>query len=230
MRPETTPRRGKRPIAPIVPATVVLGCAPGHRRAAEAAPDSRWSERSIRSDGQVRWSRICEPPNLSPAAPMVIVLHGGGQSMRRILRPTAGGTRAWVDVARRHGVLLVAPNGVDARTADTRGDDQARNDLRPAGIDRTAADDVAFITALADTVVAAFAADPRRVHVTGVLNGGMMTHRLPIEAPGRFAAAATFIAALPADVPLEAPARRPILACSSRLGCNTCWHDGTGSR
>ncbi|WP_439578563.1 prolyl oligopeptidase family serine peptidase [Elioraea sp.] len=107
-----------------------------------------------------------------------------------------------------------------------RGDDHAWNDLRPAGINRTAADDVAFSTALADAAVVEFATDPLRVYVTGVSNGGMIVDRLLIEAPGRFAAA-TFVAAVPASAPLEVPAvPKPLLIVNGTRDPLARWEGG----
>lgn len=72
----------------------------------------------------------------------------------------------------------------------------------------TDADDVGFIRALLDEAAVAFAFDPRRLYVTGASNGGMMTYRLLIELPQRFAAGAAFVANLPAE---DDRLRKPVL-------------------
>lgn len=165
-----------------------------------------WTEDSIEVGGEQRWYRIYRPKGLPPLPAAVVLLHGGGQSMRKIFRPYAGGTRAWVEVAERHSFLLIVPNGVNPETGDAKGDNQQWNDLRPATVRRKSpADDVSFIAALLDWAGAEYGIDPRRVYVTGASNGGMMAHRLLIETPERFAAAAGFVTALPADVPLARP-------------------------
>jgi polyhydroxybutyrate depolymerase len=94
------------------------------------------------------------------------------------------------------------PNGVNAKTGDPKGNDQTWNDVRPPGAARDSeADDVAFINALLDWAVGRYRIDAQRIYVTGASTGGMMTYRLLIEAPERFAAGAAFIANLPAGGP-----------------------------
>ena len=135
-------------------------------------------------------------------APAVVVLHGGTQSMRKIFERSAGGWQAWRDVADREGLLLLVPNGVNERTGDSNGDDQTWNDVRPPGSARDSeADDVTFINAMVDWAVGHYGVDPRRIYVTGASNGGMMTYRLLIDAPERFAAGAAFVANLPSNSP-----------------------------
>src|SRR5262245_49736555 len=51
-------------------------------------------------------------------------------------------------------------------------------------------DDVAFIRAVVSAVAAETPVDPRRVYVTGLSNGGAMSHRLACDAADLFAAAA----------------------------------------
>lgn len=76
-----------------------------------------------------------------------------------------------------------------------------------------------FVRALLDRIEADHATDRKRVYVSGASNGGLMTYRLLIEMPERFAAAAAFIAHLPRDTDrLHAPARAvPLLLWSGTL-------------
>ena len=159
-----------------------------------------WTESSMLVGGKERWYRIYCPKSLRPGAPTVLLLHGGTQGMHKLFSPRAGGTRAWLGLADREGFLLIVPNGTNAKTGDPRGDEQNWNDLRPSDERQTEADDVRFLLQLLDHTAARHRTDPRRVYVTGASNGGMMAFRLLIEAPERFAAAAAFIAVLPADL------------------------------
>lgn len=169
-----------------------------------------WREQSLDVGGATRWFRVYETRADMAGAPAVVVLHGGAQSMRKIFERGAGGSQAWRDVAEREGLLLLVPNGTSVTTGDTRGDQQTWNDVRPPGARRVSeADDVAFIGAMLDWAESRYRIDPQRIYVTGASNGGMMTYRLLIEAPGRFAAGAAFIAALPADSPQVKPPPRP---------------------
>ena len=53
-------------------------------------------------------------------------------------------------------------------------------------------DDVGFISALIEELVADYQVDPSRVSVTGFSNGAMMTFRLACELSGKIAAAAPY--------------------------------------
>jgi polyhydroxybutyrate depolymerase len=69
--------------------------------------------------------------------------------------------------------------------------------------------DVAFIRALIDKLIKEYAIDPKRVFVTGMSNGGMMTHRLGIELADKLAAIAPVVATVFGD---EKPAAYPVSA------------------
>jgi polyhydroxybutyrate depolymerase len=59
--------------------------------------------------------------------------------------------------------------------------------------------DGAFISTLIDKLIKDYPVDPKRIYVTGISNGGMMTHRLGIELSNRFAAIAPVVATLFGD-------------------------------
>lgn len=155
-----------------------------------------WSEHTLDFDNLKRGYRVYVPAEMTANAATVLLLHGGGQSMRRMFRENAGGTKAWPTLAEQEGFLLVVPNGVAIRGGEPDGDRQNWNDYRTHGSD---ANDVGFLNALLDHTAKAYQTDPQRTYVTGASNGGMMTYRLLIETPQRFAAAVAFIAALPDD-------------------------------
>jgi polyhydroxybutyrate depolymerase len=157
-----------------------------------AAHAGQWQDQSLQSDGATRVYRVYVPNSAKPNAPSVVVLHGGGQSMRKIFAPTGGANLAWLAVADREGVVLIVPNGTNRDNGDPLGEQQNWNDLRNDTA-RVAVDDVAFIKRVLQAEVPRLKLDPKRVHVTGASNGGMMSMRLLIEAPELFAAAATFI-------------------------------------
>ncbi len=143
-------------------------------------------------------------------APVVIVLHGGTQSMREIFEGKAGGSRAWLNLAREHDFLLVAPNGYNPKRKNGKGNRQMWNDYRlPGSRLNSEMDDVAFIRKLVRRITRQYGVDDHRIYVTGASNGGMMTYRLLIESPGLFAAAAAFITSLPVDHPDLRPPSKP---------------------
>jgi len=116
-----------------------------------------------------------------PAArpPLVLVLHGGGKGDGRAPASYLGFTA----LAYRHGFIVVYPNGIDARWNDGRG-------FTHRGESDTRIDDVGFISELIDHLVRTYDADARRVYVTGMSDGGMMTLRLGCELSPKLAAIA----------------------------------------
>lgn len=163
-------------------------------------PDSVKSYQ-LQSGGLTRHFMVHQPKNLGAKAPVVILLHGGGGSMRRnFIFPT---TAQWLTLADQHGFLLISPNGVSPKTGDTDGNQQTWNGLRP-GKDRrrSSADDVSFIESVIDWAAQNHNIDRDRVYVTGASNGGELVFRLLIERPTLFAAGVANIASLPAiEVP-----------------------------
>lgn len=150
-----------------------------------------------------RWYRVYVPAGLPKGADLVLSLHGGTGDMHTIDK---GASHGWVRLADSQRFLLLVPNGTNATTGDARGNRQNWNDLRSKpGESQASADDVGFVRALLDHVEAEFATRHDHVYVTGESNGGMMTYRLVIEMPGRFAAAAAFIS----NIPVESATLRP---------------------
>jgi polyhydroxybutyrate depolymerase len=155
-------------------------------------------ERTLQVAGERRWFLVMAPADRSRPAPVIVLLHGGTQSMRRLFRRQSRASRVWLEIARSNNALLLVPNGTSIATGNPAGNNQSWNDLR-LGTRTAKGDDVAFISALVAWGHGAYRTDRSRVYVTGASNGGMMTYRLLIERPELFAAGAAFIAALPAE-------------------------------
>ncbi|MBL8228502.1 MAG: hypothetical protein JNL98_08495 [Bryobacterales bacterium] len=199
-----------------LPVCQALILAMGVTGAAHGQPDQSQPgmvEKSIQVGGVERWFRVFEGEMPRRPAPVVILMHGGGQGMRPVLSRSAGGTRAWLDLAKKGDFLLVVPNGTDSTTLDTKGDHQRWNDVRP-GV--TSANDVGFMTQLIDWLARNEGIDRKRVFLTGAADGGLMVYRLLMEASDRFAAAAVFSGKLPERSPnLKEPTRPvPLLIAS----------------
>jgi polyhydroxybutyrate depolymerase len=122
-------------------------------------------------------------PNKIPA-PLVLVLHGNTQQGDDMRTRTS-----WPDVAKREGLVAVFPDGLNRAWADLRSDTGRAGRSPPKGTD-----DAAFLTALIVKLVRDGVADPKRVYVTGVSNGGHMTMTLVCTHAELFAAAASVIA------------------------------------
>jgi polyhydroxybutyrate depolymerase len=182
----------------LVMVLFLVGCDRGvDSRVQEGLPEG-WQELALEADGLTRWYRIFIPDPLPDNPALVLYLHGGTLSMRSLFSPLVDGTQTWMSIAEQEGVVLLVPNGVNAETGDTYGNDQNWNDLRPDGAaGQSPIDDVGFLSALLDKISTEVPIDENRIFVTGASNGGFMTYRLLIEAPERFAAGAAFIANLP---------------------------------
>jgi polyhydroxybutyrate depolymerase len=116
-------------------------------------------------------------------APLVIVLHGNTQTGADMVSRTS-----WPAVAKREHFTAVFPDGLNRAWADLRSTEMHAGRTPPAGTD-----DVAFIAKLVETYVANGTADPKRVYVTGLSNGGAMTMTLACRRADLFAAAASVI-------------------------------------
>jgi polyhydroxybutyrate depolymerase len=153
----------------------------------------------MRIGGHTRtWSAVM-PPQARPL-PLVLVLHGNTQQGADMRERTS-----WADTATRHGFVALFPDGLNRAWADLRGPDERGGGSPPAGTD-----DVAFLLALVDRYVAAGVADPQRIYVTGVSNGGAMTMTLACEHPERFAAAASVIMNFTPTVAAACTPKQPI--------------------
>ncbi|MCK1547294.1 prolyl oligopeptidase family serine peptidase [Bradyrhizobium sp. 147] len=133
-------------------------------------------------------------------APLVVVLHGKTQRGADMVARTA-----WPQLARREGLAVVFPDGLNHAWADAR--TKAGPALRgpPEGTD-----DVAFIAKLVEKLVADGTADAKRVYVTGISNGGAMAMTLACARADLFAAAASVIMNLTDEAAITCHPSRPL--------------------
>jgi len=141
--------------------------------------------------GLTRRYTVHLPPSYDGRIPMplVIMLHGGGGTSKGAAAETGWSTKA--DEA---GFLVVFPDAMPPDpTKPSRfvGNPQLWNDGSErfyAGQNKV--DDVGFIEAMLDELMARFAVDARRVFVTGFSNGASMAFRVGAELSRRIAAIA----------------------------------------
>jgi polyhydroxybutyrate depolymerase len=139
-----------------------------------------WSE-TIDSNGTAR-AYVIQRPNTRPA-PLVIVLHGNTQTGADIASRTS-----WPEIARRESFSVVFPDGLNRAWADFRPNANRAGRAPPEGTD-----DIAFLTRLIEKFIADGTADPKRIYITGVSNGGAMTMTMICARAELFAAAASVI-------------------------------------
>ncbi|MEV0299042.1 PHB depolymerase family esterase [Nocardia sp. NPDC050710] len=117
--------------------------------------------------------------------PAVLVFHGGGGS------PSDMADNSGFDrLADAYGFVAVYPEGIDRSWNDGRGADTRAG---AAGID-----DIGFVSALIDQLIATDDVDPARVYATGMSNGGMFTQHLGCHLSAKLAAIAPVAGPLPA--------------------------------
>ena len=147
-----------------------------------AGPALADDDATLPFQGTLRHYRLHTPPNLTGPAPLVIALHGFGETVEQM-------QQSWTmdAVADRERFRVVYPAALVNRWSYT----PTRPVTLPDGSGLV--DDVGFIEALTDHLVAAGRADPSKVYVAGLSNGGLLTWTLLCSAPERFAAAASMI-------------------------------------
>jgi polyhydroxybutyrate depolymerase len=124
----------------------------------------------------------------SRPTPLVIVLHGGGGTGQGM--PKLTGFNA---VADKENFVVVYPDGIEGHWNDGRGMQQYRTEIENI-------DDVGFISALIDHLSNELNIDAKRIYVTGISNGGMMTHRLGCELSQRIAAISPVASNVPVNM------------------------------
>jgi polyhydroxybutyrate depolymerase len=194
--------RGPRHCAPAWGAAAILMLAMS--APTFAANASSGGRQSLKSQGQQRSYVVRVPPGSHAAPerlPLVLVLHGGGGDAA-----SAEKTTGFTAKALREGFIVVYPEG-SGRLANRLLTWNAGHCCGPAML--RGVDDVGFIRALIDRLVADYPVDERRIYATGMSNGGMMAHRLGLEIGDRLAAIAPVVATLFGD---EKKPARPVSA------------------
>ncbi len=123
--------------------------------------------------------RLFKPPGLADGAPLVVTLHGCGQTAEGYAHGAG-----WLDLARRAGFAVLAPEQVSANNPN-----RCFNWFQPEDI-RRGQGEAASIAAMIETAVRAERLDPARVFVTGLSAGGAMTAVMLATYPELFAGGA----------------------------------------
>jgi polyhydroxybutyrate depolymerase len=155
-----------------VAVTVLVACG-GSGEQTEPPPPPAIQQRTLEVGGLSRTYRLFAPLSLdrSRPAPLVLMLHGVGNSAQSMVEATQFDRTA--DTA---GFIVAYPEGVN----------QTWNaGYCCLGGASSAPDDVAFLGRVIDDVQARHTVDPARVFAVGVSAGGMMAYRLGCELSGR---------------------------------------------
>jgi polyhydroxybutyrate depolymerase len=170
-------------------------------------------------NGLKRTYRIYIPPVFSKAKsmPMVIALHGGGGTGERMEDLTL---EKFNRLADKEGFFVVYPDGIERHWNDGR--KEVKYSAHKKNID-----DVGFISALIDSLAKEFNIDTKRVYVTGMSNGAMMSHRLGCELSDKIAAIAPVAGSLPKAISDLKPSRPvPTLIINNTKDPMIAWEGG----
>jgi polyhydroxybutyrate depolymerase len=187
-------RLARRWLAGALILAVLAGCRANQadgQSATQSVPAAPGEvEGSLQVGGQERTYLLHLPPAYpdQAALPLVLVLHGGGGNASNAA--TMSGMSAKADQA---GFIVAYPNG-SGRQADRLLTWNAGT-CCGAALDQNI-DDVGFIRALIQDLEGRYKVDPKRIYVTGMSNGAMMTYRLACELADTIAAAAPVAGAL----------------------------------
>lgn len=162
--------------------------------------DTGIHNKSITINGLKRFYLLYLPSTYhqSTAAPLVVALHGGGGSAKKVDKLL--GLNSLAD---QYGFIVAYPDALDRHWNDGRGVKKYRSH-------RENIDDVEFISKMIDAISADFSIDNQRVFVTGVSNGAMMSFRLGCELSAKIAAIAPVIGSMPENIVAECAPTKPM--------------------
>ena len=154
-----------------------------------AAPVSE----TLKTGGTLRSYWLVSPEGLdrTKPAPLLMVLHGSAGSGEDMMAVTR---RGFEQLAAKEKFVLVYPDALERRWNDQGG----------------IVDDVGFLLAVVDKLVADGMVDKNRVYATGISNGGMMAQRLACEQAERIAGIATVAGGLPEPLLATCKPVRPL--------------------
>jgi len=115
--------------------------------------------------------------------PLVLVLHGGGG--RPVNFDYLMTNHTLSSAADERSMMLVFPKGINKQWND------GRNEIFKG---KASYDDVGFINAVMQSVIAQYEIDQSRIYVTGISNGGHMSLRLAMDLSEKIAAVAAVTA------------------------------------
>lgn len=156
-------------------------------RGSAPAPRAAVQYRQLTVGGLARSYRVFSPPTVerSHPAPLVMVLHGGGDNVASVVQTTQFDKQASAG-----NFVVVYPEGtrLEWNAGFCCGSAPSRN-----------VDDVGFLSAVLDRVEGEYPVDPSRVMVAGISNGAMMAYRYGCEQASRVTAVASVAGAFVLD-------------------------------
>ncbi len=156
-------------------------------------------ERTMTAGTEQRSFLLSRPSGATTPLPVVIALHGAGESAEGFM-----GYLGLEETAARNRFVAVYPQGIG----------RVWNDGRPAAMRLkamlTPGDDVTFLVTLTQQLVAEGIADPNRIYMMGISNGGFMVERMACEHADLYAAFSVIMATAPANYREQCRPSRPV--------------------
>jgi polyhydroxybutyrate depolymerase len=148
------------------------------------APYGSAQRSSLMHDNLKRTFKVFTPStyNKLQQLPLVIALHGRGGNGESMLFVTRKGFNK---LSERDRFIVVYPDGIEQNWNDGRIDQEANDRAH-----REKIDDVGFISVLIDLMISDYNADPKRIYITGISNGAIMSYRLACELSSKITAIA----------------------------------------
>jgi len=138
---------------------------------ATSVPAQKAVKQNVTFEGKLRTYRVWRPDEPSGPKPAIVLLHGSGRDGTSLLDP-------WQPVAKKEGIVLIAPDSLDRVSWNT------------------AEDGPDFLKLVVDAAAAAGGIDQRRVYVFGHSAGGHHAIDMALLESEYFAAAAVHAGAL----------------------------------
>jgi polyhydroxybutyrate depolymerase len=172
-------------------------------------------------DGRTRTYILNLPPDYydTSGIPLVIALHGFGGSASQ-----CEADYGITDKANRENFIVVYPDGIFGPSGL-----ESWNTGTCCPVAQTEnVDDVHFISALIDQLVANYKVDPRRVYVAGMSNGAMMAYSLACDLSDKITAITSVSGTLMVSSPCKPSREVPILHIHSALDGKVPYAGGIG--
>lgn len=123
--------------------------------------------------------------------PLLISLHGGGRDNGDENAEHTG----FAELADKENFIAVFPNGFKGKWHDGRLPKRKQEEYQEKELN-----DITFLKDLIDYLIQYEQVDAKRVYLTGLSNGGMMSMRMACEASEKITAIAAVIANMPVDI------------------------------
>lgn len=179
---------------------------------------------SITVDGRNRTYLLNLPPGYyesDSTLPLVIGLHGTGGSAQQFDRDYG-----FTSKANNSNFIVVYPEGV--RSTGILGLRTWNAGTCCDFAMEQAIDDVKYIRTLLDNLAAGYKINSKRVYITGMSNGGMLSYRLAQDMADKIAAVAVVSCSMMLPAPLASTRPIPLLHIHSALDTKIPYYGGIG--